>query len=71
MGKTNPTSTLTAREFVAIEQPQLLDGLDDFGLSQVLAEVERRGFALAQRLGVDGKTDRLPAFIWSIIFSLK
>ena len=53
MGRTNPTSTMTAREFVAAEQPRLLDELDDLQLTTALAEAERQGLALARRLGVD------------------
>lgn len=64
MVKTDPYATLTVREFAASEQPHLLD--EQF--SVVLKQVEQQGFELARRLSVDGNSDRLPAYIWQIVF---
>lgn len=69
MGKLNPTFTLTAREFVAVEEPLMVHGLDDEQLVGVIIDAEKKASVLARRLGLVGEADRLPAYIWSIVFA--
>lgn len=67
--RTNPTQTLTVRDFAAAACPESLQGLSEAEAEVALEDAERRGMELAQRLGVDRADRRLPVYIWSIIFS--
>ncbi len=65
--RTNPTQTLTVREFAAAAGPDRLKGLSEADLDLALDEAERRGMDLARRLGVDRSDRRLPVYIWAIV----
>lgn len=66
--RTDPTTTVTAREFANAVQPPNLQGLSEHDATALIADVERRGMELARRLGVDRDDQRLPAYIWAIVF---
>lgn len=66
--RTNPTSTLTVRDFAQTVSPEAWNGLTEAGVAVALDEAERRGMDLARRLGVDRADRRLPAYIWAIVF---
>jgi hypothetical protein len=67
--RTNPTQTLTVKDFAAAARPESLRGLSDAEAEVALEDAERRGMELARRLGVDRADRRLPVYIWAIIFS--
>lgn len=67
--KTNPTVSLSAFEFAAVERPSHLRDMDESQLRTALSVAEERGFAMARRLGMERDDHRLPAYIWAIIFS--
>lgn len=66
--RTNPTQTLTVRDFAETVSPASLDGLSGSEIELALDDAERRGMDLARRLGVDRADRRLPVYIWAIIF---
>ena len=66
--RTNPTATVTAREFADAVHPMTLTGLTEIAAAAAIADAERRGMDLARLLGVDRPDKRLPAYIWAIIF---
>lgn len=69
--RTNPTSTLTVRDYADATRPDSLKGLSDEKFALALEDADRRGMALARRLGVDRSDRRLPVYIWAIVFGEK
>jgi hypothetical protein len=66
--RTNPTSTLTVRDFADAARPDSMAGLSEAAMALALEDAERRGMDLARRLGVDRSDRRLPVYIWAIVF---
>jgi hypothetical protein len=66
--RTNPTSTLTVRDYADAARPDSLNGLSAEDSARALEDAERRGMDLARRLGVDRSDRRLPVYIWAIVF---
>jgi hypothetical protein len=66
--RTNPTTTVTVKEFADVVLPAGLEGLSEAELAKELASAEGRGMDLARRLGVDRSDNKLPAYIWAIVF---
>lgn len=67
--RTNPTTPVTVRDYVAAVKPRSLASIPTPEADVIIARAEIRGMEMARRLGVDGKSSRLPAYIWRIIFS--
>ena len=67
--RTNPTSTITAKEFAEIVQPPQLEGLSADETAAALETAECRAQDLARRLGINKGDGRLPAYIWAIVFA--
>ena len=67
--RTDPTTPVTVRDYVAAVKPRSLTSISPPDADLILARAEIRGMEMARRLGVDGKSSRLPAYIWMIIFS--
>jgi hypothetical protein len=64
---------LERRNFLDLAQsvedaPRSLTSIPTPDADLIIARAEIRGMEMVRRLGVDGKSSRLPAYIWMIIF---
>jgi hypothetical protein len=59
--RTNPTTPVTVRDYVAVAKPRLLASIPTPEAEIIIARAEIRGLEMTRRLGVDGKSSRLPA----------